>query len=191
MYTCSNPKKPRRLNRWFRTMLILGLALVCIQCTGGSGGGSGGSFEVLDFSATLQSPRVYLNDSIEIVFSEDVDPRTVFSGIYIYPSSGAGSRRAFGNYTVKGNRVIFTPPRRWFPARHGVHRVRPPTARRVLRLHSERSGRPEHERPGPERYPDRALYHGEGERLERCIQAGEGAHEARGGPRHRGGRRGS
>jgi len=90
-------------------MLILGLALVCIQCTGGSGGGSGGSFEVLDFSATLQSPRVYLNDSIEIVFSEDVDPRTVFSGIYIYPSSGAGSRRAFGNYTVKGNRVIFTP----------------------------------------------------------------------------------
>ena len=108
MYTCSHPKETQRLNRRLKAML-LGLALACVQCTGGSGGGSGGSFEVVEFSATLQSPRIYLNDPIEIVFSEDVDPRTVFSGIYIYPSSGAGSRRAFGEYTVKGNRVTFTP----------------------------------------------------------------------------------
>ena len=97
-------------SRLYIAVLLIGLALVCIQCTGSSGGsGGGGFFDVLNFSATKQSPRVFLNDAIEILFSDSVDPKTVFSGIYIYPSASAGAKRARGEFKVEGNKVIFTP----------------------------------------------------------------------------------
>ena len=97
-------------SRLFTAVLLIGLALVCIQCTGSSSGsGGGGFFDVLNFSATKQSPRVFLNDAIEIIFSDAVDPQTVFSGIYIYPSASAGAKRARGELKVEGNKVIFTP----------------------------------------------------------------------------------
>jgi len=86
-------------SRLYIAVLLIGLALVCIQCTGSSGGsGGGGFFDVLNFSATKQSPRVFLNDAIEILFSDSVDPKTVFSGIYIYPSASAGAKRARGEF---------------------------------------------------------------------------------------------
>jgi len=88
--------------------LLLVLAAVLTQCSGG-GGGSDPGFDVIGFSATAQSPRLYLNDPIEIVFSDAVDPRTVFSGIHIYPSVSAGAKRAAGEFRVDGKRVIFTP----------------------------------------------------------------------------------
>ena len=74
-----------------------------------SSGEGGGDFDVVSFSATQQSARVYLNDSIIVEFNQPVDPQTVFSGVYIYPSVSAGAKRAQGTYTVDGNRVIFTP----------------------------------------------------------------------------------
>jgi len=80
------------------TALLLGLTLCLGRCSGGGGGSGGGFLDVVSFSATLQSPRVYLNDSIEIVFNQPVDARTVFSGVYIYPSVSAGSKRARGEY---------------------------------------------------------------------------------------------
>ena len=53
------------------TALLFALAGFFGQCSGGGGGG-GGAFDVLGFSTTLQSPRVYLNDPIEIVFNQPV-----------------------------------------------------------------------------------------------------------------------
>jgi len=78
------------------------------RCRGGGGGG-GGAFDVVSFSATQQSPRVYLNDRIEILFNQPVDPRTVFSGVFIYPSLSAGAKRARGEFRVEGAKVVFIP----------------------------------------------------------------------------------
>ncbi len=90
-------------------ILLLGLAVCGFQCNGSSGGSGSGSFDVVSFSATKQSPRVYLNDAIVIMFSEEVDAQTVQGGIYIYPSAQAGATRANGEWKVEGKKVTFTP----------------------------------------------------------------------------------
>ena len=95
-------------SNWLGVVLLIGLALVTVQCSGGGGSG-GGVMDVVAFSATLQSPRVYLNDEIVSEFTQGVDPQTVFSGIYIYPSVSAGAKRAQGQWRVEGKSAIFTP----------------------------------------------------------------------------------
>ena len=95
-------------HRLLGAALLVGLALVMTHC-GGGGSSGGGSFDIVEFSASLQTQRVYLNDPIVITFSQPVDPRTVYSGLYIYPSASAGSRRAQGEFQVDGNKVTFRP----------------------------------------------------------------------------------
>ena len=95
-------------HRLLGTALLVGLTLIMTHC-GGGGSSGGGSFDVVEFSASLQTQRVYLNDPIVITFSQPVDPQTVYSGLYIYPSASAGSKRAQGEFQVDGNKVTFRP----------------------------------------------------------------------------------
>ncbi|MBN2489745.1 MAG: hypothetical protein JXQ29_02725 [Planctomycetes bacterium] len=109
MRSLRRPDRPAgRSPRTLIWTLCLALAVLFGRC-GGGGGGSGDAFDVVAFSVSRQSPRVYLNDPIEITFAQPVDANTVFSGLHIYPSATAGAVRAQGELHVAGERVIFTP----------------------------------------------------------------------------------
>lgn len=100
-----------RNSRYSLSLILIAVAIGTSSCRGGGGGSgtSGGRFEVRSISASLQTGRVYLNQVIEIQFSAPVDPATVLSGVFIYPSDSAGGRRAAGTFEVDGATVRFHP----------------------------------------------------------------------------------
>lgn len=100
---------PRSVGRVFGVSLLIALALSGVQCSKGSSGSGSGGFNVISFSVTRQSPPVFLNDVITVVFSEAVDPSSVLSGIFIYTSASAGSNRARGTWSVNGATCTWTP----------------------------------------------------------------------------------
>ncbi len=101
--------KTPTMQRWLGAALLLGLSAFGVQCSGSGSSSGGGTFDVISFSATKQSPRVYLDDQIIVTFSEAIDPQTVLTGIYLYITSSAGATIAQGDWTVDGTRAIFTP----------------------------------------------------------------------------------